>query len=113
MKVHLLLIGILFFVAAFREYYCIQCVWCLSDGGIDDACRLGTDRLQICEGKMCYSYMYDLKYGDRYRQTYIRGCTKPQNNECGAMGTENCTLCTDKDFCNNLEMPTRGERSEN
>ncbi|KAL3286247.1 hypothetical protein HHI36_000757 [Cryptolaemus montrouzieri] len=94
-------------------YYSLPCVWCLSDGGREDECRLGTDRLQICEGKMCYSYMYDIKYDDEYRQTYVRGCTEPRKNECGAMGTENCPCCSDKDFCNNVELPKRGERSDN
>ncbi|KAL3270051.1 hypothetical protein HHI36_009109, partial [Cryptolaemus montrouzieri] len=90
--------------------YCIQCVWCPSEG-VANACRLGTDRELSCEGKMCYSYMYDLKYDEGYRHSYHRGCTEPQMNACGGMGTQNCTLCTDNDFCNNVEMPTRGKRS--
>ncbi|KAL3285122.1 hypothetical protein HHI36_019246 [Cryptolaemus montrouzieri] len=110
MKVQLLLISILFFVASFREYYCIKCMDCFSQG-VENSCRLGTSK-ETCEGKICYSYMYDLDYDGRYRQTYFRGCT-PGHNECGAMGVENCTLCADKDFCNGGEMPTRGARSDN
>ncbi|KAL3271457.1 hypothetical protein HHI36_021943 [Cryptolaemus montrouzieri] len=107
MKVHLLLIGIIFFIATFGEHLCLRCLWCFEKG--DTPCRLAKSDHPSCEGKMCYSYMYDLKFGDQYRQSYYRGCTD-QPNECSAAGQENCTLCDNKDFCNDAVMPTRGAR---
>ncbi|KAL3285121.1 hypothetical protein HHI36_019245 [Cryptolaemus montrouzieri] len=107
MKVHWLLIGTLFFVASFGEYNCIKCKWCFTES-VDNPCRLGESEL-TCEGKLCYSYMYDLKYRNHFRQSYFRGCTSDRN-KCGAAGQQNCTLC-DNDFCNGAIMPKKGDRS--